>query len=127
MKTAFFENSKFFESFKGYSAESARGDLVAGVNVMVVAFPLSMAFAIASGAKPEQGLFSAIIGGIIVALLSGSRVQIAGPTRAVVAINYSILQSVGLNSLFLCTIMAGGMVCFVGFRKFGTLIRLISL
>src|SRR4051812_6268739 len=107
MKAPLLVRSKLFESLKDYSVETFRGDFVAGVNVMVVAFPLSMAFAIASGAKPEQGLFTSIIGGVLVALLSGSRVQIAGPAGAFVVITYGILQNFGFDGLLLCTMMAG--------------------
>ena len=109
----------------GYNKERFRQDALAGLTVMTVAFPLSMAFAIASGVKPEQGLFTAIIGGGIVAALSGSRVQIGGPTGAFVIITYSVLQAYGLNGLFLCTIMAGAMLCVMGLAKMGSIIRFI--
>lgn len=116
---------KLLDAVKGYSAEQFRGDLVAGLNVMVVAFPLSIGFAIASGAKPDQGLFTAIIGGVLVALLSGSRVQIAGPTGAFVIITYGIVQAHGFNGLYLCTILAGAMLCLMGFARMGSIIRFI--
>jgi SulP family sulfate permease len=109
----------------GYGWGQCRRDLLAGVNVMTVAFPLSMAFAIAAGVKPEQGLFTAIIGGGIVALLSGSRVQIGGPTGAFVIITCSILQAHGMAGLLLCTIMAGAMLCVMGFARMGSIIRFI--
>jgi SulP family sulfate permease len=116
---------KILAPYAGYNKERFRQDLMAGLTVMTVAFPLSMAFAIASGVKPEQGLFTAIIGGGIVAALSGSRVQIGGPTGAFVIITYSVLQAYGLNGLFLCTMMAGAMLCVMGLAKMGSIIRFI--
>ena len=101
---------KLFETLKHYSSKLFRRDFAAGLNVMVMAFPLSVAFAIASGAKPEQGLFTAIIGGGIIAALSGSCVQIGGPTGAFVVITYSILQRFGTDGLVICTAMAGVML-----------------
>lgn len=111
--------------FSGCSRAQTRRDLLAGVNVMTLAFPLSMAFAIASGATPEQGLWTAIIGGAVVAIFGGSRVQIAGPTGAFVIINYSLLQSYGLGGLLLCTFMAGAMLGVMGLAKVGSIIRFI--
>ena len=116
---------RFLTPYIGYTKAQFRRDLLAGLNVMTVAFPLSMAFAIASGVKPEQGLFTAIIGGGIIAALGGSRVQIGGPTGAFVIITYSVLQAYGLNGLFLCTMMAGVMLCVMGFAKMGSIIRFI--
>lgn len=116
---------KLFEVLKNYSSELFRRDFGAGLNVMILAFPLSIAFAIASGAKPEQGLFTAIIGGGIIAALSGSRVQIGGPTGAFVVITYSILQRFGTDGLVLCTAMAGVMLCVMGFARLGSVIRFI--
>jgi SulP family sulfate permease len=116
---------KLLETLKDYSGPQFRLDFVAGLNVMVLAFPLSMAFAIASGVKPEQGLFTAIIGGGLIAALGGSRVQIGGPTGAFVIITYSVLQAHGLAGLMLCTIMAGAMLCVMGFAQLGSIIRFI--
>lgn len=116
---------KLLDALKGYSKERLRQDFHAGLNVATLAFPLSMAFAIASGVKPEQGLFTAIIGGAIIAALGGSRVQIGGPTGAFVIITYSIMQSAGLSGLFLCTMMAGVMLCLMGLAKMGSIIRFI--
>lgn len=116
---------KLLDALKGYSKEQFRHDFHAGLNVATLAFPLSMAFAIASGVKPEQGLFAAIIGGGIIAALGGSRVQIGGPTGAFVIITYSIMQSSGLSGLFLCTMMAGVMLCLMGLAKMGSIIRFI--
>ena len=116
---------RFLTPYIGYTKAQFRRDLLAGLNVMTVAFPLSMAFAIASGVKPEQGLFTAIIGGGIIAAMGGSRVQIGGPTGAFVIITYSVLQAYGLNGLFLCTMMAGAMLCVMGLAKMGSIIRFI--
>lgn len=116
---------RFLDVIKDYSWDRLRADALAGVNIMVIAFPLSIAFAIASGVKPEQGLFTAIIGGGLIALLGGSRVQIGGPTGAFVIITYSIVHDHGLNGLLLCTIMAGAMLCLMGFARLGTIIRFI--
>lgn len=116
---------KLFETLKNYSGVLLRRDFGAGLNVMVMAFPLSVAFAIASGVKPEQGLFTAIIGGGLIAALSGSRVQIGGPTGAFVVITYSILQRFGTDGLVLCTAMAGVMLCLMGFARLGSVIRFI--
>lgn len=116
---------KLFETLRNYSGELFRRDFLAGINVMVMAFPLSVAFAIASGATPEQGLFTAIIGGGIIAALSGSRVQIGGPTGAFVVITYSILQRFGTDGLVICTALAGVILCVMGFARLGSVIRFI--
>lgn len=116
---------RLLDALKDYSWGKLRTDALAGLNVMVIAFPLSIAFAIASGVKPEQGLFTAIIGGGLIAALGGSRVQIAGPTGAFVIITYSILQGYGSRGLILCTIMAGAMLCVMGFARLGSIIRFI--
>jgi SulP family sulfate permease len=116
---------RLVDALEKYSLPQFRRDFGAGLNAMVLAFPLSIAFAIAAGVKPEQGLFTAIIGGGIIAALSGSRVQIGGPTGAFVVITYGVLQSHGLDGLFLCTIMAGAILCVMGFARMGSVIRFI--
>jgi SulP family sulfate permease len=116
---------KLLDALNGYSRLQFRRDFLAGLNVMTLAFPLSIAFAIASGVKPEQGLFTAIIGGGLIAALGGSRVQIGGPTGAFVIITTSILQSHGAGGLMLCTMMAGATLCVMGFAKMGSIIRFI--
>ncbi|MDK7178455.1 SulP family inorganic anion transporter, partial [Micrococcus luteus] len=85
-------NPKIYELRRGYSAEQLLQDLGAGLTVSVVALPLAMAFAIASGLKPEAGLFTAIIGGLLISLFSGSRVQIGGPAGAFIVIVYGIVH-----------------------------------
>ena len=82
-------------------------DVVAGIMVGIVALPLAIAFAIASGVSPEKGLISAVIGGFLVSFLGGSRVQIGGPTGAFIVILYGIVQQYGINGLMLATIMSG--------------------
>jgi SulP family sulfate permease len=100
-------------------------NIVAGVIVGVVALPLAMAFAIASGARPEQGLYTAIIGGACVSLLGGSRVQIAGPTGAFVAILAGITARYGISGLETATLMAGIILVLMGVAKMGSVIRFI--
>src|SRR5688500_9644925 len=116
---------KLIDALKNYSAVQLRRDLFAGINVMILAFPLSLAFAIASGVKPEQGLFTAIIGGGIIAALGGSRVQIGGPTGAFVIITGSVLQQFGPSGLTVCTMMAGVILCLMGLTRMGAIIRFI--
>ncbi|MCC6233125.1 MAG: STAS domain-containing protein [Verrucomicrobiales bacterium] len=116
---------KLWETLRGYSGNVFRRDFVAAINVMVMAFPLSVAFAIASGAKPEQGLFSAILGGALVAAFGGSRVQIGGPTGAFVVITYGILQQFGADGLAVCTALAGAMLGVLGLARLGSVIRFI--
>ncbi|QNM98418.1 SulP family inorganic anion transporter [Chitinimonas koreensis] len=101
------------------------GNIVAGLIVGVVALPLAMAFAIASGARPEQGIYTAIIGGLAVSLLGGSRVQIAGPTGAFVAILSGITAQYGIEGLQLATLMAGLMLIVMGAVRMGAVIRFI--
>src|SRR3569833_4587284 len=100
-------------------------NLVAGVIVGVVALPLAMAFAIASGVKPEQGIYTAIVAGIAVSLFGGSRVQIAGPTGAFIAILAGITATHGVDGLMLATTMAGVILIALGAAKFGGVLRFI--
>lgn len=100
-------------------------NIVAGLIVGVVALPLAMAFAIASGVKPEQGLYTAIIAGIIVSLFGGSRIQIAGPTGAFIVILAGIVAEHGVVGLQIATIMAGVMLMLLGFARMGAVIKFI--
>jgi SulP family sulfate permease len=100
-------------------------NLVAGVIFGVVALPLAMAFAIASGVKPEQGLYTAIIAGIAVSLFGGSRVQIAGPTGAFIVILAGVVAQFGVDGLLLATLMAGVMLVAMGWARLGGVIRYI--
>ena len=100
-------------------------NLVSGVIVGVVALPLAMAFAIASGVKPEQGIYTAIIGGLLVSLFGGSRLQIAGPTGAFIVILASITAKHGVDGLQIATMMAGLMLLFLGITRLGAVIKFI--
>lgn len=100
-------------------------NLIAGLIVGVVALPLAMAFAIASGVKPEQGLYTAIISALIVGVFGGSRVQIAGPTGAFVVILANITARYGIDGLQTATLFAGFILLFMGFLKLGTVIKFI--
>ena len=100
-------------------------NIVAGVVVGVVALPLAMAFAIASGVKPEQGLYTAIIAGVAVSLFGGSRIQIAGPTGAFIVILAGVVAQFGVSGLLLATLMAGVMLVLLGLARLGSVIRFI--
>jgi SulP family sulfate permease len=100
-------------------------NLIAGMIVGVVALPLAMAFAIASGAKPEQGLYTAIVAGVIVSIFGGSRLQIAGPTGAFIVVLASITKKYGIEGLQIATLMAGIMLFFLGLAKMGSIIKFI--
>jgi SulP family sulfate permease len=110
---------------EGYSREQLLSDITAGVIVGIVALPLAIAFAIASGVKPEQGLFTAVIAGLIVSAFGGSRVQIAGPTGAFIVIVYRIVQTYGYDGLMVATMMAGVMLIVMGLARFGTLLKFV--
>src|SRR5438128_12628837 len=98
---------KLVDALKGYTRQHFAADLVAGLTVGIVALPLAMAFAIASGVKPEAGIFTAVVAGFLISALGGSRVQIGGPTGAFVVIVYGIIDRYGLDNLLICTVMAG--------------------
>lgn len=100
-------------------------EITAGILVGIVALPISIAFAIASGVSPEKGLITAVIGGFLVSFLGGSRVQIGGPTGAFIVILYSIVEQYGTNGLLIATLMAGGILLLMGLAKFGSLIKFI--
>lgn len=100
-------------------------NLIAGLIVAVVALPLAMAFAIASGVKPEQGIYTAIIAALFVAIFGGSRVQIAGPTGAFIVILASITAHYGVSGLQIASLMAGFILLFMGFVKLGSVIKFI--
>ena len=101
---AFFFRPKLVDSLKAYSREQLGADIAAGITVGVVALPLAMAFAIASGLKPEAGLFTAIIAGFIISALGGSKVQIGGPAGAFIVIVYGILERYGLANLIIASV-----------------------
>src|SRR4030081_3357739 len=112
---------KLLDTLKGYAPQGFFADLVAGLTVGIVALPLAMAFAIASGVKPEAGIFTAVIAGFLISALGGSRVAIGGPTGAFVVIVYGIYQHYGLNNLLICTMMAGVILIVLGFFRLGSM------
>jgi len=116
---------KLFEVFKNYSKELFYKDLMAGIIVGIVALPLAIAFGIASGVSPEQGLFTAIIAGFIISFFGGSKVQIGGPTGAFIIIVYGIVQEFGITGLAVATIIAGVMLVAMGILKLGVVIKFI--
>ena len=116
---------KLFSILPELTPDRIMKDVVAGVMVGIVALPLAIAFAIASGVSPEKGLISAVVGGFLVSFLGGSRVQIGGPTGAFIVILYGIVQQYGINGLMLATIMSGIILMIMGFAQFGSLIKFI--
>ena len=120
-------NPKIYELKNGYSSHRFFQDLGAGLTVSVVALPLAMAFAIASGLKPEAGLFTAIIGGLLISLFSGSRVQVGGPAGAFIVIVYGIVQQYGVEGLLLATLMSGVLLWLMGFLRLGGLVEFIPV
>ena len=116
---------KFFSVMKNYSSEQFLKDLIAGVIVAIIALPLSIALALASGVEPACGVYTAIAAGFVVSLLGGSRVQIAGPTAAFATIVAGIVATKGMGGLMLATIMAGIILILLGFLKLGSLIKFI--
>ncbi|MCC7040204.1 MAG: STAS domain-containing protein [Burkholderiales bacterium] len=119
---------KLVDCFReGYTRDDLRADLLAGVTVGVVALPLAMAFAIASGVSPQSGIFTAIIAGFLISLLGGSRVQIGGPTGAYIVIVYGIVAQYGIANLAICTVAAGVLLFAMGALRLGSLIRFIPV
>ena len=116
---------KLLVCLRTYSAQAFSRDLVAGLTVGVVALPLAMAFAIASGVGPERGLFTAIVAGLIISLLGGSRVQIGGPTGAFVIIVAGILAKHGYPGLVMVMWLAGALLIAMGLARFGAMIKFI--
>src|SRR5882724_3920290 len=116
---------RLIETLKGYSMKDFSSDLIAGITVGIVALPLAMAFAIASGVKPEAGIFTAIIAGFLISALGGTKVSIGGPTGAFIVILYGIGAKYGLDNLVICTILAGGLLLVMGIARMGTMIKYI--
>jgi SulP family sulfate permease len=108
---------------EGYGWADLRSDAIAGLTVAIVALPLAMALAIASGTTPEKGLYTAIIAGFLISALGGSRVQIGGPTAAFVPVVFVVIQKFGFDGLILCTLMAGVMLVAAGLLRLGTLMK----
>lgn len=118
---------RLLDSLKDYDRTRLMADVNAGLTVGVVALPLAMAFAIASGAKPEAGIFTAIIAGFLISALGGSRVQIGGPAGAFIVIIYGIIEKYGLANLLISTIFAGMLLFAMGMFRLGSLIRYIPV
>src|SRR5918911_2668926 len=110
---------------EGYTRKQFLADLGAGLTVGVVALPLAIAFAIASGVKPEQGLYTAIIAGLVIGVLGGSRAQISGPTGAFIVIIYGIVQQYGYDGLAVATFIAGFLLIAMGLARIGALLSFV--
>jgi sulfate permease, SulP family len=118
---------RLIDALAGYDRRRALADIGAGITVGIVALPLAMAFAIASGLKPEQGLITAIVAGFLISALGGSNVQIGGPAGAFIVIVYGILQRYGLTNLLISTALAGVLLFALGWLKLGVLVRYIPV
>ena len=118
---------RLLDDLAGYDRRRFGADLGAGISVGIVALPLAMAFAIASGVKPEQGLFTAIIAGFLISALGGSSVQIGGPAGAFIVIVYGIVQRYGVANLLIATVLAGVLLLVLGWLRLGALVRLIPV
>ena len=118
---------RLLDALPGYSRPAFLADVGAGVTVGIVALPLAMAFAIASGVKPESGIFTAIIAGFLIAALGGSQVQIGGPAGAFIVIVYGIVERYGLANLLIATSLAGVLLVLMGWLKLGALVRYIPV
>jgi high affinity sulphate transporter 1 len=116
---------QFFATLRNYSRKQFTTDLMAGIIVGIVALPLAIAFGIASGVTPEKGIITAIVAGLIVSLLGGSKVQIGGPTGAFIIIIYGIIQQYGFEGLTIATLMAGVFLIMFGVLHLGTIIKYI--
>jgi SulP family sulfate permease len=110
---------------EGFTARQLAQDALAGVIVGIVALPLAIAFAIASGVKPEQGLYTAIVAGFLISVLGGSRVQIGGPTGAFIVIVYGVVEKFGYEGLAVATLMAGVMLVGMGVARLGAVIKFV--
>src|ERR1700681_4418489 len=114
---------KSFLCLKDYTGRKFLSDLIAGVTVGLVALPLAMAFAIASGVPPQAGLYCAIVAGFVISALGGSSTQIGGPTGAFVVVVYGIVAKYGIDGLFMCTLMAGVLLVLLGVTGLGTMVK----
>src|SRR3984957_2299302 len=111
------------ECLRDYTARQFAQDLVAGITVGLVALPLAMAFAIASGVPPQAGIYTAVVAGFLISALGGSRVQIGGPTGAFVVIVAGIIAKFGISGLLMVTAMAGVILVVMGLTGLGTAVR----
>src|SRR3954462_11244212 len=116
---------KLLTTLRDYSWRLFFGDAIAGVTVALVALPLSIAIAIASGATPKDGLITAIVGGLLISLLGGSRVQIGGPTGAFIVVVAGVITQFGYDGLLLATLLAGGILVAAGLVRAGRFIALV--
>ena len=114
-----------FTALKGYTRRQLLKDVTAGIIVAIIALPLSIALALASGVGPEEGIYTAIIAGFVISFLGGSTVQIAGPTAAFATIVAGIVARNGMDGLILATIMAGILLILMGLLRLGNLIKFI--
>src|SRR4051812_39790758 len=114
---------KLVLSLKGYTPRKFFSDSVAGITVGLVALPLAMAFAIASGMSPQAGLYTGVLAGFLISLLGGSSTQIGGPTGAFVVVVAGIVSVYGLDGLFMCTLMAGVILILLGVTGLGTAVK----
>ena len=121
----FYLKPKFFETIKGYTKDQLVKDIIAGIIVAIIALPLSIALALASGVEPACGVYTAIFAGFIVALMGGSSVQIAGPTAAFATVVAGIVATKGMSGLIIATLMAGIMLILMGVLKLGSLIKYV--
>jgi len=116
---------KLFLSLRGYKTQDFLADLIAGLTVGLVALPLAMAFAIASGVKPQAGIYTAVVAGFLISALGGSRVQIGGPTGAFVVIVAGVIAKFGISGLLIVTVMAGAILVVMGLTGLGTAVKFI--
>ena len=121
----FYLKPKFFETIKGYTKNQLTKDVISGIIVAIIALPLSIALALASGVEPACGVYTAIFAGFIVALLGGSTVQIAGPTAAFATVVAGIVATKGMSGLIIASLMAGIILILMGVFKLGTLIKYV--
>src|SRR6202044_16168 len=113
------------QCLRNYNGRTFVADLVAGITVGLVALPLAMAFAIASGVPPQAGLYCAIVAGFAISAFGGSSTQIGGPTGALVVVVFGIVARYGLDGLFMCTMMAGVLLLILGATGLGTAVKFI--
>lgn len=125
MKKSFYLKPKLFSTMKNYSKDQLIKDVLAGIIVAIIALPLSIALALASGVEPACGIYTAIAAGFVVSFLGGSRIQIAGPTAAFATIVAGVVATQGMDGLFLATVIAGIMLIIMGIFKLGSLIKFI--
>jgi len=125
MRESIYSLPYLFSTIRSYSGKKLAADLGAGLALGVIALPLAMAFGIASGVAPEQGIYTAIVAGFLISFFGGTRLCVGGPTGAFVVIVYGIVQTYGFEKLVVCTMIAGGLLVVMGLLKVGTLIKFI--